>query len=42
VERGSSNKKDGKVNPSVTTEDSASGSTRRTNNKSAEPRAERG
>jgi hypothetical protein len=42
VERGSSSKKDGNVNPSVTTEDSASGSTRRMNNKSAELRAERG
>src|SRR5579863_1218312 len=42
VERGSSSKKDGNVNPSVTKEDNASGSTRRMNNKSAELRAERG
>src|SRR5208282_5407787 len=42
VERGSSNKKDGKVNAKVTTEDSASGRMRRANNKSAALRADCG
>src|ERR1700685_1769888 len=42
VERGSSSRKDGNVNASVTTDDSAKGSMRKTNNKSAEARAERG
>jgi hypothetical protein len=42
VDLGSNSKKDGKVNPSVTAEDSTRGSTRRMNNKSAELRAERG
>src|ERR1700689_2069837 len=42
VERGSSSKKDGKVNTNVTAEDNANGRMRRTNNKSAELRADRG
>src|SRR5579872_1426077 len=42
VERGSSNKNDGKVKANVTTEDNARGRTRRANNQSAEPRADRG
>src|SRR4029077_10675527 len=42
VERGSSSKKEGKVNANVTMHDRASGRMRRTNNKSAEARAERG
>src|SRR5580698_8149329 len=42
VERGSSSKKDGSVNAKVTMVDTVSGSMRRANNKSAEPRAERG
>src|SRR6202521_6355307 len=42
VERGSSSKKDGKVNASVTKKGRARGRTRNANNKSAEPRAERG
>src|SRR5271163_3349166 len=42
VARGSSSKKDGSVTANVIRVDTASGSMRRTNNKSAEPRAERG